>query len=344
MPDASRVLFIGVANTPICYYRCALPARALGADWVGVHGDPPDLVIDTGIVKGKTQKPSVLGGDYETIVLQEVSGFGWESLIEDAQLRGIRVVYEINDYLHGIGSLGDHDFSSFYDRKRLASVERCMEEADAVTVTTKFLKTKYGKFAKKIHVVPNGIDLNRYDLELPDRGDAVNIGWAGATGHMGALEPWLVKVAEIMDLMPNVNFVSIGQPFAEMFQPRFGEERAISVPWAAIEQYPAAMTLIDITIAPSANTKFHRGKSDLRWLEAGALRIPAVVSPTLYPEVIHGISGFKAMSADQAFEYMVLLAHDRELRERIGLAAQTHVRVERSIESMLPAWRNALKL
>jgi glycosyltransferase involved in cell wall biosynthesis len=344
MLDPTRVLFIGVGSTPICYYRCALPAHALGADWVGVHGEPPSLIIDTGVVKGKTQRPTLLGGDYDVILMQEVYGEGWLKLIADAQAQGIKVIYEINDYLHGIASLGDHDFAQFYSRERIAEVEECMKAADAVTVTTKYLKTKYRKFAKRIYLVPNGIDPKRYDLELPTRGDKINVGWAGATGHMKALEPWLVKVAHLMDTMENVNFVSIGQPIADLFVARFGADRAISVPWAAIEQYPAAMTLLDIAIAPAANTKFHRGKSDLRWLEAGALGIPAVVNPVLYPEMQHGVTGLAAMNQDQVFEYMLILATDPKLRADIGEAVRTHVRENRTIEAMLPKWRRALEL
>jgi glycosyltransferase involved in cell wall biosynthesis len=343
MIDPTRVIFVGVGSTPICYYRCALPAHTIGADWVGVHGEPPMLTIDTGVVKGKTQKPVLLGGDYDVLVLQEVAGEGWLKLIADAQARGIKVIYEINDYLHGIPRLDDHGFSEFYTPTRLRDVERCMEAADAVTVTTKYLKTKYRKFAKRIFVVPNGLDPKRYDLERPDRGDKVNIGWAGATGHMRAVEPWLAKVAHVMDVLPKVNFVSIGQPLADMFTPRFGD-RALSVPWAAIEQYPAAMTLLDIAIAPAANTKFHRGKSDLRWLEAGALGIPAVVSPILYPEMQHGVTGFAALNQDQVFEYLTILATDPHMRQTMGEAVRTHVRENRTIDAMIPKWQRALEL
>lgn len=340
--DPSRVIFLGVSSTPICYYRCALPATALGADWVGVEGEPPQLRIDTGIVKGETRKPVLLGGDYDVIVLQEVHGDGWLKLIADAQAKGIRVIYEINDYLHGIPPLVDHVFAKFYTPERLQQIEEAMAACDAVTCTTKYLKKKYTKFAKRIYICPNGIDLKRYELTRPDRGDSVNVGWAGATGHYEALAPWLLKVVHLMEAEPNVNFVTIGQPVADQFIPKFGQ-RAVSVPWAAIEQYPGAMTLLDIAMAPAANTRFHRGKSDLRWLEAGALGIPMVGNGFLYPEVTHGVDGFLARSADQAFEFMLTLVHSPELRREVGEAARTHVREKRTIQAVLPRWERALR-
>lgn len=339
--DPSRVIFLGVSSTPICYYRCALPATAMGADWIGVEGQPPALRIDTGVVKGQTRKPVLLGGDYDVIVLQEVQGEGWLKLIADAQERGIRVIYEINDYLHGIPSLEDHAFSGFYTPDRIRGVEEAMAAADAVTVTTKYLKKKYQRFAKRIYVCPNGIDIKRYDLQRPDRGEQVNIGWAGATGHWEALAPWLVQVANLMDLRENVNFVTIGQPVADDFIPKYGQ-RALSVPWAALEQYPAAMTLLDIALAPAANTRFHRGKSDLRWLEAGALGIPTIGSSFTYPEIRHGVDGFLAHGTDAVMEFMLALVESPKLRTDIGEAARTHVREKRTIEAVLPKWRRAL--
>jgi len=339
--DPSRVLFMGVSSTPICYYRCALPATALGADWVGVHGDPPALTIETGLVKHSTQKPVMLGGDYDVIVVQEVYGEGWLKLIADAQEQGIRVIYEINDYLHGIPKLRDHQYSRFFTPQRLSWIEQAMEAADAVTVTTKYLKKKYQKFAKRIYVVPNGIDPRRYELDKPERASSVNVGWAGATGHWEAIAPWLIPVAHLMDVNPNVNFVTIGQPIADHFKPRFGE-RALSVPFAAIEQYPAAMTLLDVGLAPAAHTRFHRGKSDLRWVEAGALGIPLIADPTVYNEIENGVTGFLAPDADKVFEYLMLLVGNPQLRQQVGEAARTHVREKRTIQAMLPKWERAL--
>lgn len=340
--DPTRVIFMGVSSTPICYYRCALPATALGADWVGIQGEPPKLVIETGLVKHTTQKPVLLSGDYDVIVMQEVFGDGWLQLIADAQAQGIRVIYEINDYLHGIPKLKDHHFSRFYTPQRLKQIEEAMEAADAVTTTTKYLKKKYTKFAKRIYVCPNGIDMNRYALEIPDRGSKVNIGWAGATGHWDAIAPWLISVAKLMDMDPETNFVTVGQPIADEFEPRFGK-RALSVPFAAIEQYPAAMTLLDLAIAPSAHSRFHRGKSDLRWVEAGALGIPIIASPMLYPEIENGVTGFWANEPDQVFEYLLTLVNNEKLRREVGDAARTHVREHRTIEALLPKWEKALR-
>lgn len=347
--DPKRVIFVGAGATGICYYRCLLPATVMGADWVGINGEPPTLRIDTGMVQGGTRAPKLLS-DYDVIVLQEVFGEGWLQFIHDAQARGIRVIYEINDYLHGIPKLWDHQFAKFYNSERLTGIEECMEAADAVTVTTKWLKKKYQKFAKRIYVCPNGIDFNRYDLERAPKldGEGTTIGWAGATGHFDAIMPWLLQVAHLMDLNEEVNFVSIGQPLTqvdfagETFEKKYGR-RALSVPFCAIEQYPAAMTLMDIALAPAGTTRFHRGKSDLRWVEASALGIPVIGGGSLYPEIEHGVTGFIANDPMRVMEFMMTLVEAPETRREIGEAARTHVREHRTIQALLPKWERALR-
>ena len=43
-----RTLFVGIGASGPAWYRAALPATALGADWVGVRGTPPELRFVTG--------------------------------------------------------------------------------------------------------------------------------------------------------------------------------------------------------------------------------------------------------------------------------------------------------
>ena len=46
----------------------------------------------------------------------------------------------------------------------------------------------------RTYVCRNGIDLKRYALTRPER-DYVGVGWSGATGHKNAMQPWLAEIA-----------------------------------------------------------------------------------------------------------------------------------------------------
>lgn len=335
--DLSRdVLFVGQGTTAVAYYRCFLPAMAMGADWVGIAGEPPKATWVTGLAQGQSAMPNLLT-DYKIVVLQQAAGKGWNQSIEAMREAGVKVIYEIDDYLHGIQHMEDHDFRKHYGKDHLADVEAAMKRCDALIASTEWIRASYRPFIKKTYVCQNGIDVRRYDLTRPDR-PTVNIGWAGATGHAKALLPWLQQTAGVMRMRPNTTFVSIGQGFAEAFAQHF-PNRAVAVPFAAIEQYPSAMTMMDIGLAPAGRGGWYRGKSDLRWLEAGALGIPLIASPVIYKQIEHGETGFLAANPMEMAEHLVALVDDEKLRTEVGRKARDVVRRTRSIEAVAPEWK-----
>lgn len=339
------VLFIGLGASPVCYYRAMLPAMALGADWIGLNGEPPKIGWATGLAKDENGIPQSAMPDlfrYKIIVIQQPHGEGWVKLIRGLQEAGVKVVFEIDDYLHGIKHLKDHDFAKNFDNQVLSSFEEAMKACDALIASTEWIRGNYSHFNKNAYLCMNGIDLGRYKLTKPKR-DKVNIGWAGATGHMQTIMPWLQQVAGLMRQNPDVNFVSIGQTFADGFKPHFGDDRSISVPWAAIEQYPSAMTMFDIALAPGGHGGWWRGKSDLRWLEAGALGIPVIANPKVYPEVEDGVTGMTAISPHEMAEKLWGLVGDRGLRERIGAQARDYIAENRSMKQMGDQWADCFR-
>lgn len=345
--DPHRVIFLGKGVSALCYYRAMLPAMAMGADWVGVSGDPPKPHFATGMVWNKqtqqfdTKVPDILN-DYDIVVIQQPAGTGWEKLIDALRERGVKVVFEIDDYLHGIESEDDHMFKDYFDRTLMKQIERAMRRCDALIASTEYIAEQYSAFQPQTFVCRNGIDLRRYDLKKPKRKGKVNIGWAGATGHLGAVQSWFAQAAHIMRMRDNVNFVCIGRmDFARGFTTHFPEERVIGVPWAAIEQYPGAMTMMDIALAPAAETRWWRGKSDLRWLEASALGIPTIASPLNYPEIEPGETGFHAASDMEASEHMLRLVDDPVERRVVGKKAKDYVREHRGMNTMVRQWEEA---
>lgn len=335
------VCMVGLSTSAPCYYRIMLPAMRMKCDWVGVVGYPPRLHWVTGDVGGDSKLPDFID-DYKIVVLQQPSGESWEKMIEAMQEAGKKVVFEVDDYLHDIAKREDHGFSKSFDKRALVLYERCMRMCDAMIVSTDFIAQKYKKFNENIFVCKNGIDLNRYKLTKPKR-NTINIGWAGATGHQKAVMPWLNQVNAVMNMKPEVCFVSIGAPFAEALSPIYGEERAIKIPWTAVEQYPSAMTMFDIALAPGGSGGWYKGKSDLRWLEASALGIPVIARPNVYPEIEEGVTGFHATGPMEMVEPLMALIGDKGLRERVGQQAKEYVTEHRSIEKMTEQWVDAFR-
>jgi glycosyltransferase involved in cell wall biosynthesis len=336
--DLPRTLFIARETFSPGWYRCALPAMVLGCDWIGVHGTPPDMIPTTGRVGSDFSLADVPG--YDVVVVQQASGHAWLRTIRSWQDAGVTVLYEIDDSLHGVRKARDHGSREKYDREAVLAHELCMRACDGVICSTEWLARSYRAVNPRTFVCRNGIDLRRYAFTRPQR-ESVGIGWAGGTGHTRAIEPWLAAVGDVMSRHPATRFTTIGAPFARVLEPEFGD-RCLSVPFSAIEQYPAAMTHFDIALAPAGASNFFRGKSDLRWLEASAMAIPCIAEPRVYPEIEHGVTGFHASSPREVRDILETLVGDPGLRARVGEQAKAHVTEHRRIEVAAQSWAQVL--
>jgi len=338
--EQPRTLFVGAGKSAVCWYRCALPAIYLEQDWIGVTGEPGALRQVTGRPGCAPAEPA--WEEYDVVVVQQPKGRAWLDRIRALQAAGVRVVFEVDDYVHAVRKSRDHDFRESYGEDVLRQLELTMRVCDALICSTPWLARRYRAFNPKAYVCRNGLDLGRYALTLPER-DAVHIGWSGGTGHRLSVRPWLDVVAEVMSSRPATRFVSIGQPFAESLEARFGTDRCLAVPFTTLDCYPAAMASFDIAIAPAGRSNFFRAKSDLRFLESGALGQAVVADPTVYTEVEHGVTGFLAETPEEARPHLFALVDDADLRRRIGAAAREHVRRNRDMRVMSGQWATALR-
>jgi glycosyltransferase involved in cell wall biosynthesis len=326
-----NVLFVGIGTTARCWYRCALPARALGADWIGVGGHPTALVIRTGQCSRDIGSIEDLA-TYDVVVLQQPHGNAWRNAIAELQRRGTRVLFEIDRDVHVSASLS---------RATLLDLELTMGASDGLICSTAHIAARYRSLNSETWVCADGIDLGRYALTRAPR-ETVTVGWAGGSGLRPALAPWLRELVPVLSVRPATRFMSIGpEGCASALAERFGPTRCIELPRGPIETSPAAMSSFDIALAPAAPAPLHGGKGELRWLEASALGIPTVADPAVYRSIDDGVSGLHAATPAQAREAIMALVDDDALRERIGSAARAYVREHRCIQAVAPQWERA---
>ncbi len=335
-----NVLFVGTGNGGVCWYRCALPAMTLGADWLGVVGEPGSLRLATGGLDTPLDESAWSG--YDVVVLQMVRGAAWLERIAELQRAGVAVLYEIDDDLRGVAAEPGHEYAAKFPPQLIRAHEAAIRACDGVICSTPVLAGRLADLNDRIAVCPNGIDLARYPYPLPQR-DTVTLGWAGGTGHARAMRPWLRSVADVLEARPAARFRSVGQPFGHQLAESFGD-RSTAVPFTALDSYPAAMAAFDVALAPAAASPFFAAKSDLRFLEAAALGLPVIADPAVYPSVIDGETGLHAATADEAREAMLTLVDDPGLRRRLGDAARAYVERERTIATAAGAWERAVAL
>jgi glycosyltransferase involved in cell wall biosynthesis len=338
--EIPKTLFMSRGNKGPAWYRCALPALALGADWTCYVGEPPNARFVHGRIERELSIADV--PDYEVVVIQQPRGAEWLGAIRDWQRRGVTVLADVDDWLRGIRRKKDHDFNDMFGRKTIEEFELCMRVVDGIICSTPWLAERYATLNPRTYVCRNGIDLKRYALTPPQR-DHVGVGWAGATGHREAMRPWMAEVADVMRENDNVNFVSVGQTFARDLAATFGTERSLFVPFSPFDTYPASMTLYDIALAPAGDTSFYRGKSDLRWLEASAIGLPLIADPEVYPDIEHGVTGFHAETPAEMGAILRELVADEPLRRQVGAAAKAYVTEHRSAQVAAQQWAFVLE-
>lgn len=346
MPEDQHIqaLFVGIGNSRVAWYRICLPAVYLGCDWMGIQGEPPHIQFVTGYVKGATQAARLQ--DYEVIVIQQPRGRNWMEVITNLRAAGKVVLVEYDDYVHGIRKAKDHDFAHSFQPDDLRRMELCMRASDGMICSTEYIARRYSSYVPRTWVCPNGLDMGRYRLTRPPRGmidgqETVTIMWSGATGHRRGVEPWLDMVERIMDRHSHVCLATIGQDFTSRFGEKFGN-RLISIPFAALETYPAPMMLGDIALAPAGQSSWYRGKSDLRAMEAAALGIPVIADEHYRDSVESGVTGYLVDSPGEAQKRIETLIEFPEWRREMGERARQLAEEQFDMRDRREAWRAAI--
>jgi glycosyltransferase involved in cell wall biosynthesis len=336
--SSEDVLFLGRTHSAVSWYRTGSPALALGCDWKGGFGPPGDFTILADLSRNAFQQPEY--DKYKIIVVQQAFGKDWAAAIRRWQDKGIKVLYEIDDYIHGVHKIPGHAGATAFAKSKLPLYEECMRAADGLLCSTEFLVSRYGRFNSNAWVCRNGIEGYRYrDLELPKR-DTINIGWAGGEGHQGNVQPWLRQVETLMEKDDRLRFICVGLDFVATMPKELQRTKAVHIPFVLMELFPGVLCNFDIALAPAGKSHFYKAKSDLRWLETGALGIPLIGDPFVYPE-LDGERGLAVADAVEARTAVSYLVENEDRRLEIGARAREYILNNRTMEHVCSDWERA---
>ena len=225
--------------------------------------------------------------------------------------------------------------------------------SDAIIVSTSFLKENLGEQfpGKKIHIVPNSIDFDRWDNAVPDGGlepkkeGLVRIGYSGCANHSGDMEIVKPVLLALLDEYPNLEVI-IAQDmgaFSDITHPRF----KVLKRWANIIDYPAMVKGwdLDIGIAPLRDNSFNRAKSNLRWLEYSAMGVPTVASAVrpFVESIVPGIDGVLCRSKQDWYFNLKSMIENKEHRQGVGAAAYQRVKRDFNMDKVAEQYRAILE-
>jgi len=225
-------------------------------------------------------------------------------------------------------------------------------QADAIMVTTPYLKYVVSQFNKNVEVFPNTIDFEQPQF-IPNpeieamKSELVNIGWSGSVTHLEDLQ--LIE-GEILSLnkspYKDYKFMlagfydgdSIWHKYEKIFTSNYilDDNNYGRINAADVYSYAQAYNLMDIGLIPLRDNEFNRAKSELKMLEMGAFGLGVIVSDVESYQWMskHGKNCLVAGKKDW-YKAMRRLIENSELRKDLGSQLKEDV-IQNSNEAL---WR-----
>lgn len=221
--------------------------------------------------------------------------------------------------------------------------EAC-RRADLVTVSTPALADVYGGHGR-VAVLPNLVPDTYLDVQAEGHDGAVRVGWTGSTHtHVGDLDVTGGAVADAIDDSHAALWI-VGT--GEGVEQGLGRAPDHCTGWVEIDDYPAAYALLDVAIVPLALNPFNEAKSWLKGLEAAALGVPFVASPTGPYRTLHDLgAGLLAATPDEWRRLVTRLACIDEARAEhaeAGRAVAAELTYGAHAWRWLEAWNEAVR-
>jgi glycosyltransferase involved in cell wall biosynthesis len=271
-----------------------------------------------------------------------------DELVARAASDGACLVYTIDDALLEVPSVPSAGRTI---------VRTLCRAAAGVIVSTPFLQNRFARLNPCVLVVPNALDERLFFTGTGDGtrgpGERLVVGFMGTFTHESDL---MLVVQPVRTLLRRnagaVEFQIVGG-ISEPGWLRVFEGlpvRKLEVPPESAE-YPAFVGWMrrnlrwDIAIAPLEDSPLNQGKSDIKFLDYGALGLAGVYSavPPYLKTVRHGETGLLVGSSpSEWYEALETLAKDAALRARIAEQSQSYVRSERTLEHCAASWREAV--
>lgn len=276
------------------------------------------------------------------VVMHRVAYDGYvDRLFQTLRQRNALILLDADDYLYDPAMMRWIDSPDFQDpvraslyRQELLRHRQTLDCCDAATVSTDYLAGMISAAGK-----PAWVHRNAYSLEmltLSDRAyqlrgrspERVVIGYASGTRthdkDFALVRPVLW---EVMERYPQVELwlmgaIDPGQGWGAL------QDRVRAFPFVPWRALPARLAGLDINLAPLvAGNPFNESKSEIKFMEAGLVRVPTIASRTdsFAYAIRPGENGFLASSAEEWWSALEVLVQSEEARRAMGMAAYQDV-------------------
>jgi GT2 family glycosyltransferase len=246
---------------------------------------------------------------------------------------------------------GENGFDLEANRANRQRQLEIMSLCDAITTTTEPLAAYFRTLNPTVFTLPNCIDFSLYrpaSNYFARKKGPIRIGWWGGDNHwhdISMIGPSLVEFVNAHD----ATLVLLGAYYKGPLR-GIDPNKLEDHPWVHVEAFPWRLqaAALDVVVIPLASPNipgqtFNRFKSDIKWLEASALKLPSLVQGGVeaYKNCIEGETAFTFLTNEEFKAHLEVLCMDPGLRERIGENSYAWAYEHRNLEKEIYRWFEA---
>lgn len=230
-------------------------------------------------------------------------------------------------------------------------VESSFEKADKIIAITNYLKDdllKRNISEKKIHIIPNGVDLELFDPEKYNTSEIGRLRESFGSKHLlvfsGSLQDLnliIDSAKNVIEKIPDVKYVIIGDHrdpnrTHDVWEKKV-KEKGLSKNFVFLgrkprEEIPQYVICADICLDSFPDEPYYAAAHPVKLLEYGACGKPVVATHVTETAKIvkHDMYGLLAEpgNSTEYANYIVTLLNDKEKREKMGKEFSTYVRAK----------------
>jgi glycosyltransferase involved in cell wall biosynthesis len=247
-----------------------------------------------------------------------------------------KVIFSFDDAIYaGHSEVAHLNHPALYRWKHGRRYDEVIRRSTHVIAGNRILAEYARRFNSSVSTIPTVVDCRQYSFKVkaPQTSGPITIGWMGSRStapYLSLVESALRRLAHAYP--GGVCFRFIGHP---AYSPNI--PYSSSVPFE-IESEIEDLHSIDIGLMPLPDTEWTRGKCAFKAIQYMASGIPVVASPVgITPDLIQqDVNGLLVSSSDDWFRELERLICDRDLRDRIALAARHTIEQFYSLEKWAP--------
>lgn len=247
---------------------------------------------------------------YDVVLLQRKL-FQWWTLWYIRKKSKV-LIYDFDDAV----MFRDSNAPSFHSSSGLKRFKYTLKHVDLVISGNEYLRKLSLSHAKKVFVVPTGIDTQLYTQEyLHNNRLPFTIGWIGSKPNLIYLKELIEPLNKLYATTKSFRLKIVCDDFIDGFE--CSVEKKL---WKKDDEVKDIQSF-DIGVLPLLEDKWTRGKCALKLLQYMSCGVASVSSATDVTSHIvrDGINGYLASTAAEWLEKLKLLIQDSEKRRSIGM-------------------------